>query len=154
MAFLIFKIAERKPEFLDFLLRRFDGNIARADELLVSLLRVVELVPVLHQLALNGLQAQRVLAGGVAIARAELSAGAGAQLALLRLQPLDLRDEPLAHAGMGGEPLVVLRDLLPQVLFFHFQQCFGIPPFDTADEEPGKTANKISETSKHNGLFS
>ena len=77
-------------------LRRFHRHIARAQQLLVRRLGGSELRAVLDQLALHGLQPQRLLTGQIVIAGAEVGGRLRAQLALLLLQAFHLRHQPLA----------------------------------------------------------
>ena len=81
---------------------------------------------ILGQLAIDGLEPQRILPGGVEIADLEVCGGLGPQVLLIGFQLADLAHQPFAKSGMGSQSLVVLRNLLAQVFGLHLKQSFRI----------------------------
>ena len=59
----------------------------------------------------------------------------GAQVLLLGLELADLAHQALAQAGVGGQALVEIADLLAQVLLLELEQRLGVASFHTLDEE-------------------
>ena len=76
------------------------------------------------ELRFDRLQAQRVLAGGGVVAGAQMRGGLGAQVFLLGFELAHLAHEALGQAGVGGEALVEVADLLAQVFLLQLQQRF------------------------------
>src|SRR5262249_17762573 len=59
-----------------------DRHIASLQQILVSRLGLLQLLAVLFQFARDGLQPERILAGGAAVARAQIGRSLGAQITL------------------------------------------------------------------------
>jgi hypothetical protein len=60
-----------------------------------------------------------------------------------------LRHELFAQSGVRCQALVVARDVLAQVLLFHFQQSFGVLALQARNEQPEKTTNKVRQSLEH-----
>ena len=154
MACFTFKSLRLYLRLFDLLLRAADGDLARTDEFLVSVLGLRGLLAVFLELRGDGLQAQRVLAGGVAVAGAQVDGRLVAQILLLGFEALDLRHEPFAERRVAGKPLVVMGNLLAEIFFFHLHERFGILALHPRDEQAHETADDVGQSFEHGLVFS
>ena len=122
-------------EAFDLGARGLHRDVACLDQVLVGGLGLLELRAVLGELRFDRLQAQRILAGGGVVAGAHVRGGLGAQVFLLGFQLAHLAHEPLGEAGVGGEALVEVADLLAQIFLLELEQRFRIAPFDARNKQ-------------------
>ena len=115
----------------------------------VGRLGLLELLAVLLQLALDGLQAEGELSGGFAIAGAQVGRRLGAHVLLLGLELAYLAHEPLAQAGVRRQPLVEVADLLAEVLLLELEQRFRIAPFEVLDEQGQESPEEVGHSLQH-----
>src|SRR6185312_861252 len=90
--------------------------------------------------------------GGGPVAGLEMGRDLGGQVALVGLQLADLPHEPLGEAGMGGQALIEVADLLAQVLLLQFQQGLGVLLLDAGDEQVEKRFEQIGDASDHEAV--
>src|SRR5271155_2453483 len=146
---LHFQVADASFERFDLLTGDGDRHIAGADELLIGGLGLLHLFAVFLKLALDGLQAQRILTGGLTIAQLQVRGGLGVELVVFGLQLADLGDEPLDKRCMGSEAAVELADLLAQVLLLELEQSLGVLALEARDEQANEAIEKIAQAAKH-----
>ena len=132
-----------------FALRGLHGDIARLDQVLVGRLGLLELLAVLLELRVDGLQPQRVLAGRRLVAGAQVRGGLGAQVLLLGFELAHLAHDAFAQPGVRGEALVEVGDLLAQVLLLELQQGLRIALLDAGDEEREEPFDEIRDPAEH-----
>ena len=97
----------------------------------------------------HGLQAQRVLARGRVVAGPHVGGGLGAQVALLGLEPAYLAHQALRQAGVRGQALVEVADLLAQVLLLQFEQGLRVATLDAGYEQRQETLEQVGDASEH-----
>ena len=112
-------------------------------------LGLLELLAVFFELRLDRLQPQRVLAGGGLVAGAQMRGRLGAQVLLLGFELAHLAHDALAQAGMRGQSLVEVRDLLAQVFLLQLEQRLRIALLDAGDEEREEAFEEIPESAEH-----
>ncbi len=125
------------------------GDVAGLHQILVGGFGLLELRAVLGELGFHRLQAQRVLAGGGVVAGADMRGGLGAQVFLLGFELAHLAHEALGQAGVGGEALVEVADLLAQIFLLELQQGFGIAPFDARNKQGKETFEQVGNAAEH-----
>jgi hypothetical protein len=78
--------------------------------------------------------------------------GLGSQVALVGLELADLPHEALGQAGMGGQALIEIADLLAQVLLLQFQQGLGVLLLDAGDEHVEKRFEQVGDAAEHEAI--
>ncbi|MCY1547684.1 hypothetical protein D9M68_837530 [compost metagenome] len=71
------------------------------------------------------------------------------QFALLGLLLAHLAHQALGQAGVGGQTLVEVGDLLAQILLFQLQQGFRVLALQVLDEQGEDAFEDIAQTGKH-----
>ncbi len=148
------RLGHHPLELLDLVLRVAHGDVARLHELLVGVLGRLELLAVLVELLLDGLQLQGVLPRRVAVADLQVGGRLGREVALLRLEVLHLAQQPLGEAGVVGEVLVEPRDLRAQVLLLGLDERLRVLPLEAGDEEAQEPLEEVRDTAEHGGFSS
>ena len=101
------------------------------------------------ELRFDGLQPQRVLARGGVVAGPHVRRGLGAQVFLLGFELAHLAHEAFGEAGVRGEALVEIADLLAQVFLLELEQRLRIAAFDAGDEQRKEPFEQVGDAPEH-----
>ena len=78
-----------------------------------------------------------------------MRSGLRAQVFLFRFELAHLAHDAFAQAGVRGETLVEVRDLLAQVFLLELEQRFGVALLDAGDEQREKSFDQIPKSAEH-----
>jgi hypothetical protein len=144
-----FHVIKVATELLDTIFGGLDADVAGFHEFLVAGVGGLHLLTNFVVFLIDGLQLKGELTGGFTVACFEIGGGLGTEFAFLFVEFLGSGNQFFDHAGVGGEAFIKLGNLRAEVFLLVGEECFRVPFFESADEEPEEAFDEIFDTFKH-----